>query len=290
MVSLEELAALDLQIWLRTGAHAAHIASCNQSTISRRVDRTLRVFDLRLRRRDGAWIVQGNPLLLSMQRELHQLARFLGQDRLRLEISPLMAPLLAALSVPGWLVGRSDLIGLARPLQLLRERVIDAWLIDNSVDLPPPDDPEVARLDLFRYPLWLAAAPGHPLAGERGVSHDDLRRFPVPQIPLELFPNTARHFAGLGLAGPTLRARSYDPSDWEGRTADGVSLTYANPFNLATHPELRPLDSEPLLINGVSLVVRRDRIEQAAVHDLRRRLVGRLRSLQPRLPELQSLD
>ena len=33
MVSLEELSALDLQIWLRTGLAAAKAASCNQSTI-----------------------------------------------------------------------------------------------------------------------------------------------------------------------------------------------------------------------------------------------------------------
>ena len=289
MVSLEELAALDLQIWLRTGKDAALASRCNQSTICRRVERTLKGFRLGLRRREGEWLLKGNPLLIAMERELHQLARFLGQEPLRLEVGPLMAPLVAKPAPPGWMLGLHDSVGMARPLQLLRDRVIDAWLIDDSVDLPPPEDPEIARFDLFRYPLWLAGAPDHPLAGVRGVSLDDLRRFPVPLLPHELFPRTALHFGHLGLAGPLQRARCYDPADWEGRTADGVALTYANPFNLALHPKLRPIESDPILTNGVSLVVRRDRVEQPPIQALKGLLLARLLALHPRLPELEPL-
>jgi hypothetical protein len=289
MVSLEELAALDLQIWLRTGPQAARAVGCNQSTISRRVERTLGVFRLKLHRRGGEWHLRGHLQLLRMQRELHQCARFLGQEPLRLEISPLMVPLLAQPPLPGWRLGRGDMLGLLRPLQLLRERILDAWLIDNSVDLPAPEDPEFVRFDLARYPLWLAAVDGHPLVGERGLSLADLRRFPVPHMPQLLFPNTSRAVDALGLSGVALRSRHYDPADWEGRTADGVSLTYANPFNLANHPELRPLDSEPLLSNGVSLVVRRDQADQTAIQALRAEVLRRFQLLQPRLPTLQRL-
>ena len=94
---------------------------------------------------------------------------------------------------------------------------------------------------------------------------------------------------GLGLSGVALRSRHYDPADWEGRTADGVSLTYATPFNLANHLELRPLDSEPLLSNGVSLVVRRDQADQPAIQALRAEVLRRFQLLQPRLPTLQRL-
>jgi hypothetical protein len=289
MVSLEELTALDLQIWLRTGKNAARAARCNQSTICRRVDRTLRGFGLRLRRRQGEWHLKGTSLLLAMERELHQLARFLGHEPLRLEVGPLMAPLLASSAPSGWLLGRPDTVGMARPLQFLRDRVIDAWLIDDTVDLPPPEDPEIARFDLFRYPLWLAGAPGHPLDGVRGVSLDDLRRFPVPQLPPDLFPNTALHFADLGLSGPLQLARCYDPADWEGRTADGAALTYANPFNLAQHPNLRPVAADPLLSNGVSLVVRRDRVDQPSILALRNHCLDRLLAMHPLLHELEAL-
>lgn len=288
MVSLEELSALDLQIWLRSGSLAARAACCNQSTICRRVDRTLRSFAVQLRRSAGEWFLRGDLELLAMERELHQLARLNGYEALRLEVSPLIGPLLGP-APAGWRLGRGDILGLVRPLQLLRERVIDAWLIDNTVDLPPADDPEIARFDLFRYPLWLAAVEGHPLAGASALCLDDLRRFPVPQTPLPLFPNTGRHFATLGLAGPALRSRRYDPGDWEGRTADGVTLTFGTPFNLAQHPRLLRLDSDPLLINGVSLVVRRDRCEQRPLQELRRELQLRLQQLQPRLLDLEAL-
>ncbi|MEB3255392.1 MAG: LysR substrate-binding domain-containing protein [Synechococcaceae cyanobacterium] len=288
MVSLEELSALDLQIWLRSGSLAARAACCNQSTISRRVDRTLRSFALELRRASGEWYLRGDGELLALERELHQLARLFGHEPLRLEVSPLIIPLLGP-APSGWCLGRGDILGLRRPLQLLQERVIDAWLIDNTVDLPPADAPEIARFDLFRYPLWLAAADGHPLAGASALSLDDLRRFPVPQTPPTLFPNTGRHFAALGLSGPALRSRRYDPADWEGRTADGVSLTFGTPFNLAQHTHLRRLDSDPLLINGVALVVRRDCLEQQPILELRRALRQRLQQLQPRLHDLEAL-
>ena len=288
MVSLEELSALDLQIWLRNGQHAAGAARCNQSTICRRVERTLKGFGLSLARRDGEWILRGNPLLLDMEREIHQLARFLGQEPLRLEVGPLMAPLVAQPAPRSWLLGRNDAIGMVCPLRLLRQRVIDAWLIDNTVDLPPQEDPQIARFDLCRYSLGLAASPDHPLARERGVSFDDLRRFPVPQLPPELFPTTSVHLGDLALGGPLQRVRRYDPADWEGRTVDGASLTYANPFNLAQHPDLRRIDSPPLLVNGVSLVVRRDRIEMAPILALKQLLETRLRHLAPQLPDLES--
>jgi hypothetical protein len=290
MVSLEELTALDFQIWLRTGKLAARACRCNQSTISRRVDRTLVGFGLRLGRRGGEWVVKGNGLLLAMERELHQLARFRGHQPLRLEVGPLMAPLVADPAPPGWLLGRNDTIGMSRPLRLLRERVIDAWLIDDTLDLPPPEDPEISRFDLFQYPLWLLCAPGHPLDGVGRVSFDDLRRFPIPQLPPELFPHTSRHLAHLGLAGPLQRTACYDPADWEGRTADGVTLSYANPFNLAVHPGLRRIDGDPILANGVSLVVRRDRMAQAAILALKTVLEERLLALQPRLPDLARLS
>jgi hypothetical protein len=128
--------------------------------------------------------------------------------------------------------------------------------------------------------------------GASALSLDDLRRFPVPQTPLPLFPNTGRHFANLGLAGPALRSHRYDPADWEGRTADGVSLTFGTPFNLAQHARLRRLDSEPLLINGVSLVVRRALLEQPLILQLTRQLqqrLQRLQRLQSRLPDLEAL-
>lgn len=201
MIALEELAALDLLLWKRTGLEAAMALRCNQSTVSRRIARAVNVFGVELQRRHGEWHLRCGLRLLAMKRQLHQLCRVQGRQPLRLEMSPLLAPLLASPPPPGWWLGNLDHIGMGRPLQLLRERVIDAWLIDNPFDLPAEDDPELFRFELFRYPMLLASDAHHPLAGVRGLRIEDLWRFPVPQLPVEQFPCTSRRFRDLGLGG-----------------------------------------------------------------------------------------
>jgi DNA-binding transcriptional LysR family regulator len=277
MVTLEELEALDILVWKRTGLQVSMALGCNQSTVSRRLARAVDLFGLALQRRRGEWQVRGGLNLLTLERQLHQHCRLLGRQFLRLEISPLLAPLLASPPPPGWRLGTLDHIGIARPLQLLRERVIDAWLIDNSLDMPPPDDPTTARFDLFRYPLLLAADARHPLAGVRGLCIGDLARFPVPMLPPDEFPHSSRRLSAFGLGGLEVISGRYDPADWEGRTRDGATLAIATPSNLALYGHLRPLATEPLFWNGISLVCHRDLREHAQIAVLREQLASRLR-------------
>jgi len=60
MVHPEELAALDLLIWLRNGLAAGRRLGCNQSTISRRVETCRQSFGLRLGRMGGEWQLCGD--------------------------------------------------------------------------------------------------------------------------------------------------------------------------------------------------------------------------------------
>jgi hypothetical protein len=287
MVTLDELAALDLLIWKRTGLQASLSLCCSQSTVSRWIARAVDAFRLELQRRRGEWQVRGCLRLLAMERQLHQLCRLEGRGALRLEMTPLLAPLVASPPPPGWLLGTLDHIGVGRPLQLLRERVVDAWLIDNSLDMPAVDDFEITRFDLFRYPLLMAADLRHPLAAVRGLCIHDLLRFPVPQLSPEGFPRTSRHFQRLGLGGLEMDACRYDPADWEGRSRDGATLAIATPSSFALHDHLRPLDLEPVFWNGVSLVCHRDLREHASIALLRECLVGRLRAQAGKLPNLE---
>ena len=55
MVGIDDLAMLDLQLWLRSGEAAATRLHCAQSTVSRRNIETLRCFGLELQREDGEW-------------------------------------------------------------------------------------------------------------------------------------------------------------------------------------------------------------------------------------------
>jgi hypothetical protein len=172
MVGVEELASLDFVLWRRTGKQAARALGCNQSTVSRRLGRCLQVFQLKMRRISNEWDLPFS-LLLQMERELHQQCRLLGHLPLRLEACPLTAPLLAQPLPEGWIGGCYDHIGVDRPMQLLRERVIDAWICDAIDDLPPPS---------MRPDLAL-----HPLAGERALTSTHLRSFPCLDIPAGIF-------------------------------------------------------------------------------------------------------
>ena len=69
MVSIEELASLDLQLWLRSGEEAANRLHCAQSTISRRNIETLRHFNVSMKRSDGEWRLYGNKAFLNLERQ-----------------------------------------------------------------------------------------------------------------------------------------------------------------------------------------------------------------------------
>ena len=60
MVTVETLEALDLLIWLGSGALAGEGARCDQSTVSRRVRQAQSSFGLKLQRRGAQWHLSGN--------------------------------------------------------------------------------------------------------------------------------------------------------------------------------------------------------------------------------------
>ena len=85
-----------------------------------------------------------------------------------------------------------------RPLSLLRDRVVDAWIGAYQPDLPGPDDPEFCVVDLLRETVFLVASPTHPLAGEGCLSAGDLERFPSMALPTGMLPKTEERYAGRG--------------------------------------------------------------------------------------------
>jgi hypothetical protein len=291
MVSQEELSAVDLLIWQRTGALAAQLSGCNQSTVSRRLARAAEVFRIRLRRIKGEWNVWGQDGLLLMERQLHQVGRLLGHGALRLEVSPYLGPFLAASPPPGWVLGPMDHVGVGRPLQLIRERVIDAWITDSTLELPHPAMPS-GELDVFplvRFPVFLVGDRSHPLAGSGGLSAEDRRSFPSLRIPSEGFPRVAALFEAMGLGSLEVGMRRYDPSLWEGRASEGGTLLYGTPFNCHQHPALVAIDSNPLLWNTVALVCRRDLAAEARIGDLKVLLCARFAQLAASLEHLRLL-
>jgi hypothetical protein len=280
MVTPEQLESLDLTLWLGTEQLAASRTHCNQSTISRRsleVQRQFRVERIR-NELTATWELQPTNLLLEMEREVHQLHRCLHGGRLRLEADAWLAPLLQGLP-QRWIRGTLDGLGVERPLQLLRSRVIDGWLNCVSLDLPDPDDPELQVIELARLPLLLVVHPLHPLLGRAGLQPHDLARFPSLAVSDHLYPRFAAALRAHGLWSRSVALYRYDPSNWEGLTADQATIGYANPLSLRSRPMLEPLSYSLEIDSPVSLVVLRELAQLAPMAELLQHVQGRLRDL-----------
>jgi len=268
VLSLDQLAILDLYLWFERETAVADLLQVNQSTVSRQVRAALKTMELRLDAKAAHRTLLGDTELLAAERTVHQLARLRGRAPLRVDATYSSGPWLLSAPPEGWLVGRFDLPGIARPLELLRDRVIDAWVGSYQPDLPGPEDPEWWVLDLLREPVQLLAAPNHPLAGEQRLQPGDFDPFPSLALPPGWFPQTEQTLRNQGLWNDTVRMQCYDPSSWEGRCADGVTLTYGQSLTEALQPTTVRLDWDLGLISGEALVVRRDLLDEAPIQRL----------------------
>ena len=268
MLSLQQLSVLDLYVWLEREQDVGSILGFHQSSISRQIRGALCLFDLRLNAAGPHPLLCGDSAVLSAERALHQQARLHGLAPLRIDATYSSGPWLLPSPPTGWIMGRFDLPGIARPLTLLRDRVIDAWLGSYQPDLPAPDDPEWWVLDLLREPVQLLASADHPLAFEQRLTPGDLERFPSLGLPEGWFPRTEAVLREQGLWSDPVRPKRYDPSCWEGRCADGVTLTYGQSLTEALQPTTVRLDWDLGLTTGEALVVRRDLVNEPLIQAL----------------------
>ena len=171
MVSLELLEALDLVIWLRSTERAAAIACTNQSTISRRSRAVLQTFGLRLLRQKAAWHCAGDHTLLTLQRLVHQQARFKGRGPLRLH-APFWTRCRQHWRLPdGWCATPADpQLACDDPVGLLRDRVIDAALVTPTQ--LPAETSDLLLIDLLHRPIELTLL----AAGRSSDVRDAFRR------------------------------------------------------------------------------------------------------------------
>ena len=93
---------------------------------------------------------------------MHQVARRLGYQPLRLEATYWSAPTICRQLPERWLLGQSNIVGIQRNYSLLRSCVIDAW-IAGLPGLPGSSDPDLAAVVLSCMPVFFTCAPGHPL-------------------------------------------------------------------------------------------------------------------------------
>ena len=132
--------------------------------MSRNNTQSLELFGLGIVREGGEWQLIGDQSLLLLERRVHQVARLrqMSGMPLRIEANLWAAPSFLEPLPEGWERGVWDHVGMARPLQLVRERVIDAWIGSYQPDLPD-DDADLCVIDLCATAVHLVAALDHPL-------------------------------------------------------------------------------------------------------------------------------
>jgi len=271
-------------VWLRTGQEAAARLGNSQSSVSRRVNEVARVFGLELRKSDGEWLFEGDPTLLNLERQVHQLYRWEQGLSLRLEAQFYSGPLFCSGLSDDWIRGNFDFLELHTPLRHLRDGVIDGWIATHP-DLPHDDDPDFACFHLTRYPVRLAVPEGHPLLVlGSAIRLQDVHRYPTVALDDGAFPKAQGALETLNLWNRSLPGGTRVSLQMTATSLDDpLAVSPASLFNCHLLPGAWPLLPLDLgLVSGDSLIVRRE----FAQHPRLKALLARLRQ---RATELAAL-
>ena len=291
VVELDWLAALDGLIWLRTGHQVEARLQIGQSSVSRLSRRCADVFGLSLARRGSEWQLDGDTTLLNLERRVHQAVRWTRGGPLRLEGQHWSGPLLCEPAPAGWIAGCFHFHEYEKPLQLLREGVIDAW-VASYPDVPAATDPTIACIGLSRMPIWLVVDQSHPLLelGEQ-VTFADVADYPCMPLPDGAFPKFQAVLAACGLWNGGTEERIRNPA-WFGQVnSEDLLVGFATPLSLLLSGDCcRVLPLELPLEVGDALLVPRQYERAPQVLQLLAELRLRLESLAGAAPGLVVLD
>ena len=292
MVELDWLAALDGLIWLRTGHQVEARLQIGQSSVSRLSRRCADVFGLSLARRGSDWQLKGDTTLLALERRVHQAVRWTRGGSLRLEAQHWSGPLLCSPAPADWIVGCFHFHEYERPLQLLREGVIDAW-VASYPDVPAATDPTIACIGLSRMPIWLVVDQFHPLLelGDQ-VTFADVAAYPCMPLPDGAFPKFQAVLEACGLwNGGTTPKRMRISSQVGQVNMEDLIVSLATPLSLLLSDDCcRVLPLELPIEVGDALLVPRQYEHAPQTLRLLADLRQRLESLAGAAPELVVLD
>lgn len=251
---------------------------CNQSTISRHSSKCQQIFDVKLKRSAAEWLVAGDAQLLLAERRLHQYYRWELGLPLRFEAQHWMRDFYEQWQLGDWNKGNLNYLEYDRPLYLLKNRIIDAWLC-GAPDVP--EDPELTCLPLFEMPMLLVARHGHPLlALQAPLALEQVAAYPLLPLPQAAFPVFQARLAALGLSG----ACSEDQMQAFGLEADGLSyaelcLGVASALTLPLYgPEYQALPVEIPIQFGDVLVIRSEFADHRRSRALRDSLLAYIRA------------
>ena len=291
MVETEVLEALDGLQWLGSGEDVAQRFGVSQSTVSRHSRKALRVFDLQMERHDGEWELIGDQTFLRLERQVHQQARW-TQPRgrsLRLEATYWSAQTLCDPVPSGWMLGRSNIVGVGRNFELLEAGIVDCW-IAGLPDLPTADQSDLAAITVSRMPVFFTCAPDHPLLKRKALTVDDIAEFPTLALPQGSYPLVEEGLKRIGLWTDAVRMQRYARHKWEGRAEADLVVGYGTPLSMrVSGGNLRRLPVQLPFSSGEALVFRRQFDRQWHLEELLNRLRIRLKYWAQIEPEIEIL-
>jgi DNA-binding transcriptional LysR family regulator len=288
VVTIEDLACLDLIIWLRTGARVAVRLGISQPKVSRAVQSVCDMFGITITKKRGEWEVLGDQRLLNLERRVHQEYRWQKDQPLRIESQYYSGPLYCDPVPEGWVAGNFDFIEIHTPLRHLRDGVIDAWL-GCYPDVPDGDDPDLCCFHLTRLPTHLVVSPDHPLLQQtHALSLEDVRHYPSLALPDNAFPKIQATLQSLHLWNNPQDIHRYDQQKWEGKIASDLLVGYATVLSqgcLDSPKVILPIHI-PLEV-GETLVVRKQYQQHPRLLRLLSHLSRKSEELARRHPEIR---
>ena len=287
VVDLDALTALDALQWLRTGDEVFRRFGISSPTVSRQSKKCLELFDVELQRVNGEWDIAGDPTMLLLERRVHQTARWMGHRPLRLEATYWSGPLLCTPSPARWLLGLSNIVGIDRNFQLVRERIVDAC-ITGLPDVPADDDKDLVSINLSSMPVFFVCSPGHPLTRESRLSFEHIARYPTLGLPTGSYPKVEASLKSIGLWNDYVRMSRYQRDVWEGKSEAELTVGYGTALSMEiSGGSLVRLPLDLPFLSGESIVVRREFSEHAEMTALCDLLLSRLESFSARYPEIK---
>ena len=286
MVSLDLLSSLDGLVWLQSGELVGKYFQQHQTTVSRNHKKCADVFGIELIKQEGIWSVDGPCELLNLERNVHQLARFKGQAPLRLESNNWISGALSSPSPKSWITGSCKPQGVKRCFDLIRQRVIDAWLCPSNE--APLAEPDLTIYPLCKVPMRLMVASEHPLLRNSVPSLEQIKKYPWRQMPRGAYPEIERLLKSLNLWSTLKQHQHLDKQEWEGLSKQSVTLQVGSV--LSQHNNQNPLSPVSLDLGaetGVALVIRKDNSEHNAIQNLKTSLGIKLIEEQKRYPEIR---
>jgi DNA-binding transcriptional LysR family regulator len=258
--------------------------------VSRQSRKCLDLFGLHLLRTNGEWNVIGDASLLLLERRVHQAARWMGRRPLRLEATYWSGPLLCSPPPNHWILGLSNIVGISRNFQLVRERIVDAYVV-GLPDIPDASDPDLAVKILSSMPVFFVARPDHPLASRPQLSYGDIAEYPTLALPEGSYPKVEESLKSIGLWNDVVRMSRYRREAWEGRTEAELTIGYETVLSReVSGGDAVRLPLELPFTSGEAIVVRKEFLNHAKFTALCDVILSRLLPFSLRYPELQLLE